>query len=409
MRIASLFLALLSSRLIAGSEALAYQAADALGGLTFNQPLGLAEIPGQKDRLLVLEKNGTVQLVTGLSEKKPVKRLFFDLTQPREGKLETGGECGLLGLAVHPRFEENHEVYVYYSLKIGGKLHQRVSRFKTSATDPWLVDAASEQPLISQLDPAGNHNGGDVHFGPDGYLYFSCGDGGAANDAFDHGGHIDKGFFAAIFRIDVDQRPGNRPPNPDIAVHTNAKGEALYAIPADNPFTQTTTHRGKPVDVAKLRTETWATGLRNAWRFAYDAPSRTWMTGDVGQNLIEEVDIVEAGKDYGWPVREGRQAFGKATPIAGLTEPLSDYDRKLGASATGGIIYRGKALPELVGVYIFGDFTSGRIFAIQPAQGSALTAIAKEPNSVVSFGTNPADGELLFCNMSSGKVLKLTR
>ncbi len=409
MRIAPLILALLSSRLIAGSEALTYRTVDALGGLTFNQPLALAEIPGEKDRLLVLEKNGTVQLVTGLSENKPSKRIFFDITQPRDGKFESGGECGLLGLAVHPRFAENHEVYVYYSLKIGGKLHQRVSRFKTSASDPWLVDTASEQPLISQLDPASNHNGGDVHFGPDGYLYFSCGDGGAANDSFDHGGHIDKGFFAAIFRIDVDRRPGNRRPNADIAVHTDAKGEALYAIPADNPFAQTTTHRGKPVDGAKLRTETWATGLRNAWRFAYDSESRTWMTGDVGQNLIEEVDVVEAGKDYGWPVREGRQAFGKATAIPGLAEPLCDYDRKLGASVTGGIIYRGKALPELVGAYIFGDFASGRIFSVQPEQVGSLKTIAKEPNSVVSFGTNPADGELLFCNMGAGKVLKLTR
>lgn len=409
MRITCLFLALLSSRLIAGSETLAYQTADALGGLTFNQPLGLAEIPGQKDRLLVLEKNGTVQLVTGLTDKKPNKRLFFDLTKPRDGKFENGGECGLLGLAVHPRFEENREIYVYYSLKIGGKLYQRVSRFKTSATDPWLVDTASEQPLISQLDPAGNHNGGDVHFGPEGYLYFSCGDGGAANDAFDHGGYIDKGFFAAIYRIDVDQRPGSRQPNPDTAVHTNAKGEAFYAIPADNPFIRTTRHRDKPVDSAKLRTETWATGLRNAWRFAYDAESRTWMTGDVGQNLIEEVDIVEAGKDYGWPVREGRKAFGKAAPISGLTEPLCDYEHKLGSSVTGGVIYRGKALPELAGVYVFGDFASGRIFSVNPRRANSFTTIAKEPNSVVSFGINPADGELLICNMSSGKVLKLTR
>ena len=409
MRIASLFLALLSSNLIAGNEALAYQAVDALGGLTFKQPLGLAKIPGQKDRLLVLEKNGTVQLVTGLDEKKPTKRLFFDLTQPRDGKFESGGECGLLGLALHPRFEDNREVYVYYSLKINGKLHQRVSRFKTSAADPWLVDTASEQPLVSQLDPASNHNGGDVHFGPDGYLYFSCGDGGAGNDAFDHGGHIDKGFFAAIFRIDVDRRPGNQKPNPDIAIHTDAKGEALYAIPADNPFIRSTKHRGMPVDAAKLRTETWATGLRNAWRFAYDAESRTWMTGDVGQNLIEEVDVLEAGKDYGWPVREGRKAFGKAASIPGIIEPLCDYDRKLGASVTGGIIYRGKALPELTGSYIFGDFASGRIFSVNPRRANSFTTIAKEPNSVVSFGINPADGELLICNMSSGKVLKLTR
>ena len=248
-----------------------------------------------------------------------------------------------------------------------------------------------------------------MHFGPDGYLYFSCGDGGAGGDAFDHGGHIDKGFFAAIFRIDVDRQPGNLRPNNDPAVHLDAQGEAFYAVPADNPFIGTRTHRGKPVDPLKLRTETWATGLRNAWRFSYDAPSLTWMTGDVGQNLIEEINILKPGQDYGWPLREGKQAFGKAQPRAGLAEPIADYDHKLGASVTGGIIYRGPALPELSGTYIFADFASGRIFALPPKSAGRFTEIAKESSAVVSFGRNPADGELLFCNLVSGKVRRLTR
>lgn len=408
MRLATLLLALFSTSSTQASP-VPYQTADALGGLTFNQPLGLAEIPEQSDRLLVLEKNGTVQLVTGLRANQPRKQLFFDLTQPRDGKFENGGECGLLGLAVHPRFAENHQIYVYYSLKIAGKLHQRLARFKVTPTDLGQVDVASEQPLITQLDPAGNHNGGDVHFGPDGYLYFSCGDGGAGGDAFDHGGHIDKGFFAAIFRIDVDRQPGNLRPNNDPAVHLDAQGEAFYAVPADNPFIGTRAHRGKPVDPLKLRTETWATGLRNAWRFSYDAPSLTWMTGDVGQNLIEEINILKPGQDYGWPLREGKQAFGKAQPRAGLAEPIADYDHKLGASVTGGIIYRGPALPELSGTYIFADFASGRIFALPPKSAGRFTEIAKEPSAVVSFGRNPADGELLFCNLVSGKVRRLTR
>lgn len=133
------------------------------------------------------------------------------------------------------------------------------------------------------------------------------------------------------------------------------------------------------------------------------------MAGDVGQNLIEEVDILKAGQDYGWPLREGKKAFGKAQPLAGLTEPIIDYDRKWGASVTGGIIYRGSALPELAGTYLFGDFTSGRIFALTSKSANGFTEIAKELNAVVSFGTNPADGELLFCNLVSGKVRRLTR
>lgn len=411
MRPALLALAMLTASL-SGAET-TYRAEDALGGLTFSQPLGIAGVPGSRDSLLVLEKTGTVQLVTGLASGNFAKRTFLDLTNPRDGKLETNGECGLLGLALHPRFAENGQAYVYYSLRTGGKLHQRLARFtvRRDATGDAL-DPQSEQPLISQIDPAGNHNGGDVHFGPDGHLYFSCGDGGAANDAFDHGGHIDKGFFAAIFRIDVDRRPGSLRPNADTAVHTDARGEAFYAVPADNPFVGAKTHRGKPVDAAKVRTETWATGLRNAWRFAYDEASRTWMTGDVGQNLIEEVDVLAAGKDYGWPLREGNQAFGKAEPTEGLAEPIAVYDRKLGASVTGGRVYRGKTLGELAGTYVLADFASGRVLALRRPQGASESwrcAEIARAQTVAGFGENPADGELLLCSMGTGKVLRLAR
>jgi len=397
---------------LTGAETRGYRTEDAFGGLSFSQPLGITAIPGSQDSLLVLEKTGTVQLVTGLKTGRPTKRTFLDLTQPRDGKLETNGECGLLGMALHPRFAENGQAYVYYSLKMGGKLHQRVARFtlrKDGSGD--VLDPDSEQPLISQLDPAGNHNGGDVHFGPDGYLYFTCGDGGAANDAFDKGRHIDKGFFAAVFRIDVDCRPGNLPPNADPSVHTDAQGEAFYRVPADNPFIRTRSHRGQPVDVAKLRTETWATGLRNAWRMSYDEPTRTWLTGDVGQNLIEEIDVLASGKDYGWPLREGDQAFGKAKPTAGLTEPIAVYDRKIGASVTGGRVYRGKTLNELVGTYICADFATGRVLAMRKTGGRSnwtCEEISRAP-TVAGFGENPADGELLLCSMGTGKVLRLKR
>ena len=209
MRLALPLLCLIASQAPAAEPS--YRTEDALGGLTFSQPLGIAEVPGSRDALLVLEKTGTVQLVTGLSGNHPSSRVFLDLRKPRDGQLEAAGECGLLGMALHPRFAENGQAFVYYSLKINGKLHQRLARFTAGkdADGNQVLDPSSEQPLVSQLDPASNHNGGDVHFGPDGYLYFSCGDGGKANDAFDHGGHIDKGFFAAVFRIDVDRRPGN--------------------------------------------------------------------------------------------------------------------------------------------------------------------------------------------------------
>ncbi|MEY4403008.1 MAG: hypothetical protein RIR91_1043, partial [Verrucomicrobiota bacterium] len=164
-------------------------------GLSFSLPVALSPYPGRTDAFFVVEKGdpdpatknaflgGKIQLVEGLAGGQPTKRTVFQL-QVKDGKFEAGGECGLLGLAVHPQVDKNGQVFVYYSLKINGKLHQRLSRFLVSKEKPFKIDPDSEQPLLTQADPASNHNGGDVHFGPDGYLYFSCGDGGAGGDAF---------------------------------------------------------------------------------------------------------------------------------------------------------------------------------------------------------------------------------
>jgi glucose/arabinose dehydrogenase len=382
----------------------------ALGSLTFEQPLGLATAPGEPGVLYVVEKGGTVQRVTGASSGKAVASLFLDLRKPRDGKLVTSSECGLLGLAFHPRYAENHQLFVLYSLRVDGKLYQRLSRFEAGGAPP-RVDAQGETPFISQLDPAENHNGGDVHFGPDGLLYFSAGDGGGAGDSFDHGGFIDRGFFAGIFRLDVDRRPGSLLPPPDPAVHLDAGGEARYAVPADNPFHGATVHRGRPVDAARLRTETWATGLRNPWRFSHDAPSRRWFTADVGQNRYEEVDLLRAGGDYGWPLREGSHPFGKPRPgnaAAATVLPLFEYDHASGSSITGGRVYRGKALPGLAGTYVFGDFVSGRTFALREGANGRWTheELPGVPG-VVAFGELAHSGELLAVSITEGKVYVL--
>jgi len=381
-----------------------------LGGLSFEQPLGLASAPGEPDALYGVEKGGTVQRVTGLNSGKPVASAFLDLRKPRDGKLVTASECGLLGLAFHPRYAENRQLFALYSLRVEGKLYQRLSRFEASGAPP-RVETASETPLLSQQDPAENHNGGDLHFGPDGLLYLSAGDGGGAGDSFDHGSFIDRGFFAAIYRLDVDLRPGSLPPNPDPALHVDAEGKARYAVPADNPFLGATLHRGRPVDAGRLRTETWATGLRNPWRFSHDAPTGRWFTGDVGQNRVEEVDLLRAGGDYGWPLREGSQPFGKPRPgnaAAATLLPLFEYDRGSGASVTGGRVYRGKALPGLVGAYVFGDFVSGRTFALhgEAAGRWRLQPLPGVPG-VVAFGAHPLTGELLAVSLTEGKVYAL--
>ncbi|NBV53710.1 MAG: hypothetical protein EBR83_09390, partial [Verrucomicrobia bacterium] len=234
-----LTLALLFSLTLGTSAALAQEAVgleQAFPNLTFSLPVAIAPMPGSKDVVFVVEKGdpapsaddakavdkkkkasayfgGKVQMLTGFSSGKVTKTQVLQLN-PKDGKFDAAGECGFLGFAVHPRVNETKQVFVYYSLRIEGKLYQRVSRFTVSSLAPFAVDADSEQPLITQLDPAGNHNGGDLHFGPDGYLYISCGDGGAAADAFDNAGYINKGFHAAVFRIDVDKKPGNPAPNP---------------------------------------------------------------------------------------------------------------------------------------------------------------------------------------------------
>jgi glucose/arabinose dehydrogenase len=403
----------------------------AFPGLTFSLPIGVVVLPGSKDALLVIEKGdpdpankggflgGRIQMVSGLSAGKPSKRQVFQLAV-KDGKFEAGGECGLLGFAVHPQYEKNRQVFAYYSLKINGKLHQRLSRFLLKEGAGFEVDAATEQPLMTQLDPASNHNGGDVHFGPDGYLYFSCGDGGAGGDAFNNAGFINKGFHAGVYRIDVDKKPGSLAPNPHPSVMVDAQGAAYYAVPADNPFVGATSHRGQTLDPKSVRTEVWATGLRNPWRFSFDPKTGACFAGDVGQNLFEEIDLLVSGGDYGWSEVEGLHVFNrkdqsaKQAPAAlapaskQFVAPIYEYDRKVGNSVTGGVVYHGERLPALDGAYIFGDYASGRIIALQANAGKWDAKVIAKDLTIAGFGHDPANGDVLFAAMT-GQIKRLTK
>ena len=397
-------------------------------GLSFSLPVAIAPYPGRTDAFFVVEKGdpdpaaknaflgGKIQLVEGLAGGQPTKRTVFQL-QVKDGKFEAGGECGLLGLALHPQVDKNGQVYVYYSLKINGKLHQRLSRFLVSKDKPFKIDPDSEQPLLTQADPASNHNGGDIHFGPDGYLYFSCGDGGAGGDAFNNAGFINKGFHAGVYRIDVDKQPGSLAPNPHPSVVVDAKGEAYYAIPADNPFVKATAHRGQPLDPKSVRTETWATGLRNPWRFSFDPKTGACFAGDVGQNLFEEIDILKAGGDYGWSEVEGRhlynkkdasakQAPAKLAPDSAYVAPIYEYDRKLGNSVTGGVVYRGERIPALRDAYVFGDYASGRLFALKEKDGKWTGDVIAKDMTIAGFGHDPVNGDVLFVTLA-GQLKRL--
>lgn len=379
---------------------LAYVLEEALGGLTFSQPVAVVSAQGEKDRLFVVEKTGCIQVLTQLDHAVPVKSEFLNLIERPDGKLDDKGECGLLGLAFHPQFSRNGCCFVCYSLRIGGQLHQRLSCFEGDA----------EQPLITQRDPAGNHNGGDLHFGEDGFLYISVGDGGGANDLFDSARFINKDFHAAILRIDVDRKPGSLPPNPHPAVHVGT-----YTVPADNPFIGATSHHGEPIDPATVRTEIWATGLRNVWRFSFDPPTGRLFAADVGQNLYEEVNLIVKGGDYGWSHREGFHAFGlgpgKDMPpsVFKPIDPIFEYPRTTGLSITGGRVYRGTKFPEFKDAYLCADYAFGRVIAAREKNGRwEQEIIAFEP-AITGIGVDPRDGELLFCNMAKGKIMRLRR
>ncbi|HUL51043.1 MAG TPA: PQQ-dependent sugar dehydrogenase, partial [Candidatus Nitrosotalea sp.] len=208
-----------------------------LPSLTFNQPVCVASPPGETNRLFVLEKTGSIVVITNLAS--PTRTVFMSLT------VDAQSESGLIGLAFHPGYATNRYFYVFYSLDLatsqGNGLHQRISRFQTSASNTNQALPGTELALITQFDTAGNHNGGDLHFGPDGYLYASLGDEGPQYNGALNSQRIDKNFFSAILRIDVDKRPGNLLPNPHPANTTN------YFIPADNPYIRLTSFNGVAV------------------------------------------------------------------------------------------------------------------------------------------------------------------
>jgi glucose/arabinose dehydrogenase len=411
--------------------------------LKFSLPVAISPMPGSKDVVFIIEKGdpipgpdadkavdkskkkkpsafygGKVQMVSGIGSGIVTKQQVFQL-DPQDGKFDANGECGFLGFAVHPNVDKTKQVFAYYSLNINGKLHQRVSRFTVSSLKPFLVDATSEQPLITQLDPAGNHNGGDLHFGRDGYLYISCGDGGAGGDAFDNAGYINKGFHAGVFRIDVDKKPGNLAPNPHPSVITDSKGVAFYSVPADNPFVAATSHRGHPLAAGSVRTETWATGLRNPWRFSFDPKTGTCFAGDVGQNLYEEIDILVSGGDYGWHDIEGHHVFAQKdasgkkappglAPASSYKSPIHEYDRKLGNSVTGGVVYRGDRVPAIADAYVFADFASGRIFALREQGGKWESQQVAKDSNVSGFGYDPSNGDVLVASLA-GQVKRIVK
>jgi len=381
----------------ASPAAFGFASTNAFGNLLFTNPVCIASPPGETNRLFILEKRGRIVAITNLAA--PTRTIFMDITSRVVSGTDTdvGNEQGLLGMAFHPGYMTNRYFYLFYTTT--GTRRDRLSRFEISPTNPNQGMVNPEVVLIDQVDEASNHNGGDLHFGPDGYLYVSLGDEGGGNDQFNNSQTITKDFFSGILRIDVDKRPGNLAPNAHAAATTN------YAVPADNPFVGATNFNGATVNPAQVRTEYWAVGLRNPWRMSFDPVTGRLYCGDVGQGAREEIDIIVRGGNYGWAYREGTIAGPKAAP-PGFTSinPILDYSHSEGISVTGGVVYRGNRISQLFGAYVFGDYGGGgRVWATRYNGTNATPRqLLLSDTGISAFGIDPSNGDVLYADLSLG-------
>jgi glucose/arabinose dehydrogenase len=287
-----------------------------------------------------------------------------------------------LAVVFHPRFRENREFFVNYTARDRRGLHTRVSRFR--AQSPERAEAGTETVLLRIDQPYSNHNGGQLAFGPDGYLYVGTGDGGSANDPRRNAQNPDS-LLGKLLRIDVDR---------------SAAGQG-YAVPTDNPF----------IGKKGFRPEIWALGLRNPWRFSFDAGSGVLWLADVGQDQVEEIDIVRKGGNYGWHVMEGNicnPAIDKRCDATGFDPPVFVYRHPDGFSVTGGFVYRGGAIPRLCGAYLYADYVTKRLWALRLRDGRvvAQTELLSKAPAISSFGEDH-ELELYVTDHRFGRILKI--
>lgn len=350
------------------------------------RPLVITGAGDGSNRLFIATQPGTIHVLKN-DPKTAEMSTFLDLRQRLHYRVPQENEEGLLGLAFHPKFKENGEFFVYYTADYVDEADRKsvISRFRVSKDDPNEADLASEEVLMEIPQPYWNHNGGTIVFGPDSYLYVGMGDGGLAGDPHGAGQNLGT-LLGKALRIDVDRR------DPGLA----------YAIPKDNPFVGREGARG----------EIWAYGIRNIWRMAFDRATGDLWAGDVGQNIWEEIDLIVKGGNYGWNLREGMHSYVDAKTNAkgsdarpDLIEPVWEYHHDVGKSITGGNVYRGKAVPELDGGYLYADFVSGQIWALwydkDAKRVTANRSILIGSTPVLSFGEDDA-GETYYGTQEGG-------
>jgi uncharacterized repeat protein (TIGR03806 family) len=359
----------------------------AFPNLTFTEPLAMLQAPGDDTRWFVLQKgsSGIGRVRVFANTASPTVSDFIAL--PVNGT----SEGGLLGMAFHPQWTSNR--YVYLSFTENDPMVSVVARYTMNANGTAL-DAATRQNVIRVNQPAANHNGGQLEFGRDGFLYVGLGDGGNSNDNPQQTAQDTTDLLGSFLRLDIDT------------------AGAPYEIPPDNPFASaamcTANHTGSQNNCPEI----YAWGFRNPWRWSFDSANGDLWAGDVGQGTFEEIDRVQRGGNYGWNCREGSAAFGSPAPscstASGLIDPVHQYGRTLGTSVTGGYVYRGAALPALTGRYLFADYGSGRIWRLVPNGSGGFTSeeLLDTSLSIASFGQGN-DGELYVVDIVGGGLHKI--
>jgi len=376
-RLTFIFSALFFSLTVCSKSTAQLEIVHAFPNLTFEQPVDIQFPNDNSNRLFVVEQPGKIFVFENNPE-VTTKQLFLDLTN----KVLYGGEQGLLGLAFHPDYKNNGYFYVDYTA--GNPRRTVISHFKVSDNNPNSADKNSELILLEVNQPYSNHNGGQIAFGPDGYLYISLGDGGSAGDPQNYAQNL-KSHLGKILRIDVNKTNDN----------------LNYSIPDDNPFKN---------NKNGLKEEIYAWGLRNVWRFSFDNSTGKLWAADVGQNAWEEIHIIENGKNYGWRIMEGFHCFNPSSncDTTNLTMPIWEYPHNQdgGYSITGGYVYEGKNASEIFNKYIYGDFVSGNIWALEyDGRNVKNNLLFKTNHSIATFGVDQ-NNDLYFSNYAKGKIYK---
>ena len=356
----------------------------AFPNLSFNQPLFLTHSNDGCNRIFVVQQDGFIKVFEN-SPQVTKADTFLNI----QNKITTASEMGLLGLAFHPDYANNDSFYINYTVDFGGSRRSVIARYTVMPGQPSRADPNSERILLEINQPASNHNGGMMQFGPDGYLYIGVGDGGGSGDPDDNS-QDRKTLLGNILRIDVD----------------SISDGLQYGIPPDNPFVGNT---------QDYREEIFAWGLRNPWRFSIDFETGEIWAGDVGQRRQEEIHLIEKGDNLGWNIMEGFECFNKnnfTNPLSscdqnGLTLPIVDHGRNVARSITGGYIYRGAASPELSGAYVYGDFETGIIWMLryENEQVTADSLLLNTNLFISSFGID-GQNELYILDYSAGEIYK---